>query len=1058
MLEMQEMRARLQDAAGPEAAEMLASLCRELGFHEPARSATNLELLMEAFGGQELTARAIPWALEAADPDLALNYLERLCGCHGGETVRAALEHIDGGSRLLHLLGASPFLGGILCRRKQYLEGLFCGGEFLLRKNHARMLAELRASTDEGCGFAELQKGLRLFKCREILRIAARDLCGRASLMEVTAEISDLASSCLQRAVEHIEKNLRAEYGAPLAENGELAAFTVLAMGKFGGRELNFSSDVDLIYFYSHDLGRTQGVDDGLGGRKGRIPLHNYFIKLGEQLNKAIGEVTEDGFVFRVDLNLRPEGRSGPIAQSAASALFYYESWGRSWERAAMIKARPVAGSLELGEKFIKDLVPFVFRRNLDYAMVEDIKLMKQKIDHSLAHKQERDINLKLGRGGIREIEFFIQALQLIYGGRKLTLRGRSSLTTLALLREEGLIKPAEHDALCAAYIFLRTLEHRIQVVQERQTHLLPQKPAELRALARRCGFSTTAEFEKALEEHRSKVSSIYRDLFYTAEESIKEEVRPDVSFLFAPDADPDLVKDVLEEKGFKDPEGAYESLLMLREGHSHAPITERGRRILERLAPLLMQEVIDSPEPSMALLNLERFLGVLRARATFYALLADNRDIIRLLVSLFATSQFLSRIFVQHPEILDSLVSRSYAVFEKDRETMAEHLDALMRTGRDFEARLELLRVFRNEEFLRIALSDLSGQLGQGSGTRQLSELAEVCLHKAVEMAREEMLPRFGLPFTEREDGELREAPFAVQAMGKLGGGELNYHSDLDIIFIYEGAGNNRPVEGTEADRFKEQNNQEYFSRMAQRVISILSLSTRNGYVYQIDTRLRPSGNQGPLVTSLSAYAAYHESSAQLWERQALTKARVVVGPAELAEKIETLNQRIVYERQMDQVHARQEIRRLRGRMEEEIAKENATHFNIKTGRGGMVDVEFLVQYLQLLHGGANPRLRTSNSLQALSVMQEEGILEPAEAEGLAEGYKFLRRLENKLRLVHDQSVNQLEGDAATLGKLARRLGYAGGPKKPDQAFLEDYRRHTERIRTIFETHLGGG
>ncbi len=1057
-MEHRALSEELERICNAEAFSELEPLVSTLGFHELSKSSTNLELLHGQLQDCALLARVVQWAGRSADPDLALNNLERLGDSGGSELLLQCLEKETWGEALLLILGASPFLTGILCREKTYLQQLFAGGEFGRSKNHVQMLAELRDAIAPGATLLQLQKELRRFKSREILRIAARDLCALADLREVTAEISALASSTLERAVEICAEIIQSEHGAPMSEEGEKACFTVLGMGKFGGQELNFSSDIDLIYLYSHDRGETAGIDDGRGGAKNQLPIHNYFLRLAEMVTKAIGEVTEDGFVFRVDLNLRPEGRSGDICQSAGSALFYYESWGQSWERAAMIKARPVAGCLETGENFLKDLVPFVFRRNLDYAMVEDIKLMKQKIDQSLARKQEGEINLKLGRGGIREIEFFIQALQLIYGGRNLELRGRNSLKNLELLRDQELIKPDDQQALRDAYIFLRTVEHRIQVVQERQTHLLPRKPHELRALARRCGFASTSPFEKALEAHRGRVTAIYLDLFYTAEEAIKEEIRPDVAFLFAEGADADLIKDLLEERGFKDPESAYESLLQLRDGHTQTRLTERGKRLLERLAPLLMQEVIDSPEPAMALLNLERFLGVLRARATFYALLAENREIIRLLISLFATSQFLSRIFIQHPEILDSLVSRAYAVFDKDKETITQDLESLLKTAPDFEERLELLRIFRNEEFLRIALADLSGQLGQAASTRQLSELAEVCLQKAVDMAREEMLPRFGLPFVALSDGNFVESEFAVLAMGKLGGGELNYHSDLDIIFIYNGTGKNHLVEGSDPERFKEQSNQEYFARLAQRVISILSLSTRNGYLYQIDTRLRPSGNQGPLVTSLSAYEAYHQESAQLWERQALTRARVVVGPEELKNKIEDINHHIIYERELDVQFAREEIRRLRSRMEGEIARENATHFNIKTGRGGMVDVEFLVQYFQLLHGRNHKKLCGPNTLRTLEVLDGTGLIEPGDATRLIEGYRFLRRMENKLRLIHDQSVNQLEGDRVSLEKLARRLRYPAGPKRPDIALLDDYQQHTESIRSIFEKYLGGG
>ena len=1037
--------------------DLLHRLASEAGFAEARRTATNLRLLREIVVDETLLATIVHDAILTADPDLTLNNLERLAGTVAPDRLLAVLADALGRRRLLTVLGASAFLTGILCRRADYFDDLFPGGEIDRRKDELAMLSELAARIPSGATFAELQKGLRQYKAREILRIGSRDLCTLATLPEVTGELSALAAACLQQAYRVCDGLLRGDYGAPLlaeapADMPQESEFTILGMGKFGGRELNFSSDIDLIYFYSSEKGQTAGVPNPLGERRNRIHLHQYFCKLGEMISRAIGEATEDGFVFRVDLRLRPEGNSGDLATSLRSAEVYYESWGQSWERSALLKARPVAGSIALGERLLKDLEPFVYRRYLDYAMIEDIKQMKQKIDRSLTREREGELNLKLGRGGIREIEFFIQTLQLIYAGRNAALRERNSLRALEILQAQGLIKADDFVILRQAYTFLRTVEHRIQVVQEQQTHNLPVRPEDLRALARRCGFAETAAFQQVLEEYRRAVEGIYRDLFYTGEaEKIREEVRPEVLFLFDPTADIDLVKDLLEEKGFKNVDAAFDTLVLLRDGLPGAHLSQRGRRHLERIAPLLLQEVLDCPEPDMALLNLERFLAVLRARATFFALLAENREIIRLLITLFGTSQFLSRIFIQHPENLDSLVSRSYAVTLKKQEVMEQELAGLLAQAPDYEEKLDVLRRYRNEEMLRIALNDLHGHTAQEEGTAQLSALARTCLKQALALAREELIPRFGLPFCRRPDGSEEEAPFAIIGMGKLGGMELNYHSDLDIIFIYNGEGETRPVAGTEAERFRAQTNPEYFARLAQRIISVLTLITREGYVYQIDTRLRPSGNQGPLVTSLVAFERYHQESAQLWERQALTKAGVVAAPEAFARGIVGTLRQIVFERPLP-AGVREEIKRLRARMETEIAKENAGGFNIKTGRGGMVDVEFIVQYLQLIHGGEYPALRVANTLQALQALQAAGLLTPADFTTLDAGYRFLRRLENKLRLVHDQSISQLSGERTYLVRLARRLGYPDRPRRPDEAFLDDYRQMTEKIRAIFE------
>jgi len=1041
----------------------LGKLCAELGFGQPKRSATNLLLLADVLRNNDQLAELTLAARETADPDLALNGLERLTGVVPPEKLKTVLGATASCRQLLTVLGASPFLTGILCRDPAYFQGLFWEDEIQRAKNEGALLAELRKKTPPGTSFAGLQKVLRRFKYREFIRIGGRDLCELADLAEVTAELSALAAASLQVSCEVCDSLLRAEYGAPIIEfeedqsrlNETEAEFTVLGMGKFGGRELNFSSDIDLIYFYTSERGQTAGIEGPLGKRINRIHLHQYFAKLAELITKALGEVTEDGFVFRVDLRLRPEGERGELANSLRSAEIYYESWGQSWERAVMMKARPVAGSIHLGEQLLDRLAPFIYRKYLDYGMIEDIKGMKQKIDRSLVREREGELNLKLGRGGIREIEFFIQALQLIYAGKMPALRERNSLKALKILLREGLIKPEEHQALTAAYTFLRTVEHRIQVEQERQTHLLPTRSEQLRALARRCGFQDAESFSARLEEHRKNVSAIYRELFFTEEEELPVEVSPEVLFLLDPGADSDRALDILEGRGFRQPETALESIRWLRDGPPFSQLTQRARRHLERIAPWLLQEVLASPEPAMALTNLERFLGAMRARATHYALLAENREIIKVLVSLFGTSQFLSRIFIQHPEILDILVSRSYAVSFKDREALAADLQNLINLARDYEEKLDALRRFRNEEFLRIALNDIQDLSGQGRGTVQLSLLADVCLHQAYAIAREELLPRFGLPYHKDTDGSVREAEFVILGMGKLGGMELNYHSDLDIIFIYEGEGETQPAAGTDESRFKQQTNPQYFARLAQRIISVLTLMTREGYVYQIDTRLRPSGNQGPLVTSLGAYETYHQKSAHLWERQALTKARVVLGPPGLSRRVEELNRKIVYERPLEK-GLKEEIFRLRGRMETEIAKEDQKNLNIKTGRGGMVDVEFLTQYMQLSHGREYPSLQYQNTLQVLDRLHDAGLLSHADFEILAGGYKFLRRLENRLRLVHDQSISELSGDPVYLAKLARRLGYPERPVRPEVSFLQDYRRVTENIRAVFDRFLG--
>ncbi len=1046
---------QLADALRKQDQDGLASLLTTCGYEETNKSAANL-LLLQEHGLSEIQLTDLTCAaLASAAPDQALNSLERLASGLTSESLDALVSNATSFTALLTVLGASQFLATILFRHNSLLDKLFLNDGYCQEKGHSAMLTELQQRIPQRSSFEDLQKGLRQFKQQEILRIATRDLTGRADLAATTAELSDLASATLQRSYQICDELLRERFGAPLLgpdsdQPGSEAEFTVLAMGKFGGCELNFSSDIDLIYCYSCDQGETTGIVDGDTVRN-RIALHLYFVKLGEKINQAMHQVTADGFVFRVDLRLRPEGRSGEIASSLRATESYYEHWGQSWERSAMLKARPVAGSLDFGWQLLQNLEPFIYRKYLDYTMIDDLKVMKQKIDHNLTREREGELNLKLGRGGIREIEFFIQALQIIHAGKDPALREKNSLRALALLQNHGLIDAETTVILSKAYTFLRTVEHRIQVVQERQTHNLPTDEIEFERLGRRCGFIDGVKFRQILESYRREVAAIYHDLFYTSEEEA-EAVPAEVSYLFDSATEPAELHKLLKAKGFDDPAGAYDTLIALRDGPPRHPLSPQARRHFNRLAPLLLCEVIALPEPDMAFRNLERFLSALRARATFFALLAENRTLIKLLVSLFGTSQFLSRILIQHPGTLDFLVAVQESDPDKARDRLEADLAKHLKRAVDYEEKLDALRRFHNEELLRVALGDIRGDLSLQQSPGQLTQLAEICLQQATTMARDELLPRYGLPACQDAKGNEHEASFSIVALGKLGGRELNYHSDLDLIFIYQDQGQTRPAADSDPALFKVRSNQEYFSRLAQRIISILSLATSEGSVYQIDTRLRPSGQQGPLVSSFPAFRAYHQQSAQLWERQALIKARVVVGPTAFAQSIEELQRDIVFGQALPQ-DSRQEIYRLRQRMERELDREDRSHYNIKTGRGGLVDVEFLVQYLQLVHGNNDSSLRSPNTLEALQALKQTEHLDDQETLLLTEGYLFLRRLENKLRLIHDQSISQLASDKLYLAKLAKRLGYLG--KEPEEQLREDYQQTTEQIRALFESHL---
>lgn len=1027
----------------------LAALLESWGYHTPSRSTANLRLLAE-FLSPSLLAELARSALSAPSPDEALNGLERISSSVPREDFITVCGDPQSLARLLFICGSSPFLVSIIRRQPACFRKLFIEQGIEAVGSYHESLARLRGLVGEETSYRELFAVLRRFKYAEVLRIAARDLNGLAPLEEVTGELADLASVSLQVAYEACRRLLVREHGVPLMhtpDRVEEADMVVLGMGKLGGRELNFSSDIDLIYFYSSDNGETAGVPAVDGTVRGKVSLHAFFVKLAEMITKVISQVTEDGFVFRVDLGLRPEGKSGDVALSLRSAEIYYESWGQPWERSAMLKAWPVAGSVDLGEEFLRMIEPFVYRKYLDYTLIEDMMAMKKRIDLSLARDRGGEQNIKLGRGGIREIEFFIQALQLVFAGKNPALRLRNSLQALRALRDTRALSDADCTALSDAYRFLRTVEHRIQMVQELQTHSLPVGGEETRLLARRCGYLSedgAERFLQELESHRARVSAIYGDLFLSRNRH-REELEPELAVIFDPSADPDFVKDLLAARRFEDVDAAYENLLLLRDGTPRSHLSPRGRRLREEIAPLLFREVVATPDPDMALSNLEKFLRTVGPRASLYALLAENLEILKLLVSLFGMSEFLSKIFILNPDMLDTMVSRSF-VAVKERSDMGKDLHALLDQADDLEERLDVLRRYRNEEFLRIGMHDIYGRLDQSGIAGQLTNLAEACLAVACGIAVQE-LARFGAPTCVGEDGAERPARFAVIGMGKLGGRELNYHSDLDIIYVYDHQGM------TNGDRSI--SNHEYFAKLGQKIISILSTPTREGYAYKIDTRLRPSGNAGPLVTSRESFRTYHREEARVWERQALTKARVILGEEELRESIESVIRETVYGSAADQ-EERREIHRLRMRMEHELARESAGSYNIKTGRGGMVDVEFVVQYLQLRHGRDFPSIRSVSTLEVLEAARNASLVSDNDCRVLRDGYLFLRQLENRLRIIHDYSMNDLGGAKGYLDKLARRLGYDEKLRNPGETLMADYERITGSIRRVYDRILG--
>jgi glutamate-ammonia-ligase adenylyltransferase len=795
-------------------------------------------------------------------------------------------------------------------------------------------------------------------------------------------------------------------------------------MGKLGGTELNFSSDVDLLYVYDRD-GRTHGAHP--------IDHFGFYARLAEEVTRAIGAAP---FVFRVDLDLRPEGRSGPIVNSLRSLELYYEAQGAAWERFALLKALPVAGDLPVGVDALSGLAPFVWRKYLDLGAVEEMRALKARAEREAGRRGKQD--LKLGPGGIREVEFFVQALQLLHGGKDANLRVRGTLPALDRLLFAGLISSRDRDELGEAYVFLRRLEHRVQMVAERQTHALPDDAAERARLARRAGYPAPREeaaqaLERDLQLHRGRVEARFRDLLRVAGGEAPEE-DPNAALAVDPQATPEERLEALRALGFLDAEASAAELSRLARRRD-TPFSPAAPQDLQQLAPRLVQEAAAAPDPDQALRHLADLFGQLSNARAITDILAQSSRTARLVLSLFGSSDFLSRSLLRHPELIDQLVHRGSAPLVRSPEELRSELKR--RLDGDPEHDLVELRRFRIEELLRIGIHDVAGALDTDVVSAQLSDVAEVCLAACFDLATAELQRREGIP--RHEDGSA--ASMVVIGLGKLGGRELGYHSDLDLLFLYSGPG--------ETDGPRRSSNHEHFARVAQKLISHLTLPLREGLLYRIDTRLRPSGSAGPLVVSFDALATYHSREARLWERQALLRARPVAGDMALFARAEreVLAKSLFHA--LDRKEAARELRAMRDRMEREIADESDARYNSKLGRGGLVDVEFAVQFLQLVHGSSHPSVRTSSTLAALTALRREGLIADSEAEPLARGYRFLRRLESRLRIVRDRAISHLPTSGRELKLLARRLGYSG--PRAGEELLSDYERETTSVRAAF-------
>jgi len=874
----------------------------------------------------------------------------------------------------------------------------------------------LSPEDDEG-----LSEALRRLRHRELVRIVLREVLRLADIDQTSAETAELAEGAIDAALAFVRRSLTARYGEVRdLDAGAPVPMTVLGMGKLGGHELNLGSDVDLCFFYETD---EAAVGDG----DGLVP-HELFGRIAARTTKALSEVTQHGFVFRVDLRLRPEGSRGPLVNSLASAERYYETFGQTWERAALLRARPVGGDRTFGERLLATLRPFVFRRRVDPGVAGEMAAMLRRARLELG---AADDDVKLGPGGIREAEFFVQSLQLIWGGRVPELQVANTIEAVRRLRVAGLLADRDADRFAAAWALLRRVEHRIHATAGYQTHLLPRGEDAQERMARSLGFRDWGALNVELANARDVVSDLFASL------GSPEDQAPNPALVAIADgAMTGFVEvDDLDALGRRlsrvlrvtEPDEAIAHLRRLGR-RPESPFGTMGRRSRPGLAPGLLEEVRASTDGDRALRYLADLFGRMGGAWGYDRLLEENPQLARRLVGLFGASPALAEALVRHPESVDNVLltptgGDPTVVDDAHRQLVGE-------AAGNPEHLVALLRRRKRETTLEVGLAFVAGELDLRQVEARLSALAEAQIAAAFRFAREE---------AERAGGAL--PAMAVSALGKLGGGELGFGGDLDLFFAYD----RRDAQPDDLERA---------TRVAQRTMRLLSQQDAEGEGYETDIRLRPGGSQGMLVVSLAAFDRYHEGRAADWERQALVRARPLTGDPELLDALARRFEDLAFRRGPGDALA---LAALRARIEEELARERRDRRHPKLGFGALVDVEFLVQYAQMRLGEAHADLRTGHTQDALARLTGKRLIPGDDGEALLSGHRFFRRVEQSLHLVDPGTGGVLPVGGRTPVRVARFLGIrARDGMSPEETLLASWAWHARRIRKLFERHVG--
>ena len=920
-------------------------------------------------------------------PELLKPRLERLWQ-QFSETFPAHSTELDEPCRaeILKVWTLSDFVAQSCLRDPVLLNDLITTGDLWRQYGKQEYRQRVQTAIADAANEAQLGEALRKLRRREMVRIAWRDLAGHADMVVTTADLSALADACIDESLGKLHAWLCEQWGTPCDSDGKPQQLVVLGMGKLGAHELNYSSDVDLIFAYPED-GET---------RDGRRSVSNqeYFIKLGQALIRTLDTNNAWGFVFRVDMRLRPFGESSALALSFDAMEDYYQVHGREWERYAMIKARVCAGDLVAGAELMARLKPFVYRKYVDFGAFASLREMKAMIAREVQRKGMAD-NVKLGAGGIREVEFIGQAFQLIRGGRESTLQVRRILSVLEALRGFDLLPDFVVDELVEAYTFLRNVEHRLQEYAEQHTHMLPEDDEGKARLAWAMGFADWPDFEATLRDHMRLVHEHFEQVFAAPQTEHAEADSLDLTGVWQGLLDEEQALDALQQAGYQDSAEVYRLIQALRKGRAYLGMSAQGRTRMNHLIPLLIGAVGGAQHPDQTLPRLLQLLEAIGRRSAYIALLVENPMALSQLVRLCDASPWIAHHLSRYPQLLDELLDPRSLYQPPQRDAIQNEVrQRLMQLDpEDMEGQMEVLRRIKQAAVLRVAAADVMEAVPLMVVSDHLTDIAEVMVEAAFDLAWRHLVARHGRPLC--GDSRVCDTGFAVVAYGKMGGLELGYGSDLDIVFLHSAESSGRMTTGE-----KPVDNAVFYARLGQRMIHILNTRTPAGVLYEVDTRLRPSGASGLLVSNIDAFADYQREHAWTWEHQALVRARLVTGDAGIAEAFVRIREEILT-RPRDLGRLQQDVREMREKMRGQLSKAASGKFDLKQDHGGIADIEFMVQYAVLAWAHVHHELlQYSDNIRLLETLAQCGRLSDIDSALLCDAYRAYRRRLHHLAL----------------------------------------------------------